>query len=71
MKKKIKIEVDCPNCAAKLEAAVQKVDGVNAASYAFMSQKLLIEANDDRMDAVLADVLKTCKKAVPDCIIHE
>ena len=70
MKKKIKIEVDCPNCAAKLEAAVQKVDGVNAASYAFMSQKLLIEA-DDRMDAVLADVLKTCKKAVPDCIIHE
>ena len=71
MKKKIKIEVDCPNCAAKLEAAVQKVDGVNAASYAFMSQKLLIETDDDRMDAVLEDVLKTCKKAVPDCIIHQ
>ncbi len=71
MKKKIKIEVDCPNCAAKLEAAVQKVPGVNAASYAFMSQKLLIEADDDRMEAVFEEVLNTCKKTVPDCVIHQ
>lgn len=48
MKKKFKIEVDCANCAAKMEEAVKKVSGVTDATVSFMTQKLAIEADDAR-----------------------
>ena len=71
MKKKFKLEdLDCANCAAKMEAAVQKLEGVNSAAISFMAQKLVIDADDARFDEIMALVVKTCKKVEPDCEIH-
>ncbi|MBQ8954617.1 MAG: cation transporter [Clostridia bacterium] len=70
MKKKFKIEVDCANCAAKMEEAVKKVDGVKDATVSFMTQKLAIEAEDSRFDAIMDEVVKACKKVEPDCEIY-
>ena len=56
MQKKFKIEVDCANCAAKIETAIKAMPGVKNASVSFMTQKLLLEADDD----------KTAKKVEPD-----
>ena len=70
MKKKFKIEVDCANCAAKMEEAVKKVPGVSSATVSFMTQKLAIEADDARFDAIMDDVVKACKKVEPDCEIY-
>ena len=69
MKKKFKIEVDCADCAAKMEEAVKKVPGVSSATVSFMTQKLAIEADDVRFDAIMDDVVKACKKVEPDCEI--
>ena len=67
MKKTFKlVDLDCANCAAKMEAAVQKIDGVTAASVSFMAQKMLLEADDDKFDAVLKDAVKAAKKVEPD-----
>lgn len=65
MQKKFKIEVDCANCAAKIETAIKALPGVKNASVSFMAQKLLLEA-DDKFDAVLKDAVKTAKKVEPD-----
>ena len=70
MKKKFRIEVDCANCAAKMEEAVKKVNGVKDATVSFMTQKLAIEAEDERFDAIMQDVVKACKKVEPDCEIY-
>ena len=70
MKKKFKIEVDCANCAAKMEEAAKKVPGVTDATVSFMTQKMAIEADDARFDAIMADVVKACKKVEPDCEIY-
>ena len=70
MKKKYKIEVDCANCAAKMEEAIKKVAGVQSASVSFMTQKLAIEADDARFDAIMDDVVKACKRVEPDCEIY-
>ena len=66
MQKKFKIEVDCANCAAKIETAVKELPGVKNASVSFMAQKLLLEADDDTFDAVLKDAVKVAKKVEPD-----
>ena len=66
MQKKFKIEVDCANCAAKIETAIKALPGVKNASVSFMAQKLLLEADDDKFDAVLKDAVKTAKKVEPD-----
>ena len=70
MEKKFKIEVDCANCAAKMEAAVRKISGVNSATVSFMTQKMVIDADDTRFDAIMKEVVKTCKKVEPDCEIY-
>ena len=69
MKKKFPCEVDCANCAAKLECAIKKVDGVEDATVNFLTQKLTLTAADDRFDEVLANVIKTAKKVEPDTVI--
>ena len=52
MKKTFKmIDLDCANCAAKMEAAIKKIDGVQDATVSFMTQKLTIQADDARFDA--------------------
>ena len=66
MKKNYKIEVDCANCAAKIETAIKELPGVKNASVSFMAQKLLLEADDDQFDAVLKDAVKAAKKVEPD-----
>lgn len=69
MQKKFKIQVDCANCAAKMEAAVKKIDGVKDAAISFMSQKLMVDAEEERFDAIMQEVVKACKKVEPDCEI--
>ncbi len=66
MKKKFNIEVDCANCAAKIETAVKALDGVNDASVSFMTQKMLLDADDDKFGAVLKAVVKCAKKVEQD-----
>ena len=71
MKKKFKLTVlDCANCAAKMEAAIKKLDGVNDATVSFLTQKLTLDADDARFDAILDEVVRVCKKVEPDCVIQ-
>ena len=70
MKKTFKmIDLDCANCAANMEAAIKKIDGVQDATVSFMTQKLTIQADDARFDAVVQEAVKACKKVEPDCEI--
>lgn len=70
MKKSFKlIDLDCANCAAKMEAAIKKIDGVKSASVSFMSQKLTIEADDEIFDAVVKQAVECIKKVEPDCTV--
>lgn len=66
MQKKFKIEVDCANCAAKIETAVKALPGVNRASVSFMTQKMLLDADDTRFDEILQQAVRTAKKIEPD-----
>ena len=66
MKKTYKlIDLDCANCAAKMEAAIKKLPGVTDATVSFLTQKMTVEADD--LDAVMKDVVKCIKKVEPDC----
>ena len=70
MKKIIKMEnLDCANCAAKMENAISKLDGVKSVSVNFMLQRLTIEADDNCFDKIVAEAKKICKKVEPDCIL--
>lgn len=70
MKKKFKlVDLDCANCAAKMETAIKKLSGVNDANVSFMTQKLTIDADDERFDDIMQEVIKVCKKVEPDCQI--
>lgn len=72
MKMKFKIKgIDCANCAAELERAIQKIEGVTEASLSFMTEKLVMEIEDDRKDEVLKNLKKIVKKEEPDCTIEE
>lgn len=67
MKKAFKVKgLDCPNCAARLERNIQKVDGVEDAVVSFATTKLTLTAPDDRFDAVLEEVCALTKKIEPD-----
>ena len=71
MKKKFKLtDLDCANCAAKMEDAIKKLDGVNDASVSFMMQKMTIDADDARLEEIMKEVVEVCKKVEPDCIIN-
>ena len=70
MKKRYKFVVDCANCAAKVEAAVKKIDGVNDATVNFMAQKLVLDADDARFDEILREVIAVAKKVEPDCELY-
>lgn len=70
MKKKYKLEdLCCANCAAKMEAGIQKISGVKEANINFMMQKLTVEAEDDQFEQIMDEVVKVCKKIEPDCRI--
>ncbi len=68
MKKVYRLEnLDCANCAAKMEAAIQKLEGVQSATISFMTQKLTLEAEDAVFDKVLKAAQKCIRKVEPDC----
>ncbi|MDO4549213.1 MAG: cation transporter [Clostridia bacterium] len=70
MKKVFKLEdLDCANCAAKMEQAINRLDGVTRATVSFMTQKLTLEADDSCFDEIISQVVKVCKKVEPDCRI--
>lgn len=70
MRKVFKLDnLDCANCAAKMEDAIKKIHGVQDASMRFMTQKLVIEADEASMDAVVDEAVKVCKKIEPDMTI--
>ena len=71
MQRKVYIleNLDCANCAAKMEDAIKKLDGVNDASVSFMMQKMTVDAEDDKFDAIMEEVVRVCAKVEPDCKI--
>lgn len=70
MKKTFRLEdLDCANCAAKLERAVGEIDGVTRAAVSFIAQKMIIEADEKDFDAIVKALPAAAKKAVPDCTI--
>lgn len=70
MKKKLKLkDLDCANCAAKMENAIKKIDGVHDASVSFMTQKMTVEADEDKMEGILKEIVAVCRKIEPDCEI--
>ena len=70
MRKAFKLQdLDCANCAAKMENGIKNIDGVKSATVSFMTQKLVIEADDDRFDAIVEEAACICKKIEPDCVI--
>ena len=62
-------DLDCANCAAKMEEAISKIDGVNSVNISFLAQKMTIDAEDDKMDDVMKQAVKACRKIEPDCTI--
>ena len=71
MKKKFKLQdLDCANCAAKMEEAIKKIEGVSDATVSFMTQKMTIEADDSRFDEIKKEVVSVCRKVEPDCVIQ-
>lgn len=70
MKKKFKLQdLDCANCAAKMEEGIKKIEGVKDASVSFMTQKLTIEAEEDQFDEIMKKAAVVCAKVEPDCKI--
>lgn len=66
MKKKFKCEIDCAACAAKVEDAIKKIDGVTDAKVNFLMQKFTLEAENERFDEILKTAIETGKKIEPD-----
>ena len=62
-------ELDCANCAVKMEDAIQKIDGVKNISVNFIMQKMTVEAEDDVFEDIMKQIIKVCKKIEPDCKI--
>lgn len=70
MKKTFKLEdLDCANCAAKMQNAIEKLDGVKSVTISFLTQRMTLEADDDAFDSVLKAAEKIIKKIEPDCTI--
>lgn len=70
VKKTFRLEdLDCAHCAAKMEDGIRKLQGVNEVSINFLAQKMIIEADEERFDDIMKQVVKICKKIEPDCRI--
>lgn len=71
MKKTYKIEVDCANCANKMEEAAKHTTGVKDANVNFMTLKMNVEFDENVYEKdVMEEVLKNCKKVENDCEIY-
>jgi copper chaperone CopZ len=70
MKKTYRLEnLDCASCAAKMETAIARIDGVSSATVSFMTQKLKIEADESRIGEIMEQAAKACRRIEPDCRI--
>lgn len=71
MKKTFDLEdLDCANCAAKMETAIKKIEGVTDASVVYMTQKMTVEVADGAdLDKIMKQVVKVCRRVEPDCVI--
>ncbi len=70
MKKVFRMEnLDCANCAAKMEDAINKIDGVEKATISFMTQRLTMEFDETRLEEILEKAQKACQKVDGDCCI--
>ena len=70
MKKTFKIEdLDCPNCAAKLEKAISEIPGVLKASVSFIAGKMIVEADDGDFEDIVKKIPSVAKKTIPDCTV--
>ena len=72
MKKVFKMQdLECANCAAKMQDAIGKIDGVEAVSVNFLTQRMTLEAPEERMEEILQKADKAIRKFEPDCrILH-
>lgn len=69
VKKTIKLQdLDCANCAAKIETAISKLNGVDSVRVSFLSQRMVLEAQEDLFEEVLTAAKKTAKKIEPDLV---
>jgi copper chaperone CopZ len=70
MKKTYVLEdLDCAHCAAKMEEAIRKLEGVNSVTVSYIAQKFVLDAEDARFDEILQEAVKICRKVEPDCRI--
>ena len=70
MRKTFELEdLDCANCAAKMENAVRGIEGVTFVSVSFMTQKMILEADDDKFNDIDKKAVKVCRKIEPDCTV--
>lgn len=70
MKKSYKLEdLDCANCAAKMEREIKKLDGVLDAKVSFLAQKMTVETEAEDQTEIMEKIVKLCKKVEPDCVI--
>lgn len=68
MKKVFKMkDLECAHCAAKMEDAISKLDGVEHVSINFFAQKMTLQATDDAFEDVVSQAVKICRKIEPDC----
>lgn len=63
-------DLDCANCAAKMENAVRKIDGVQDCSVNFLTQKMIIECPQEKLGEIVKKAVAVCKKIEPDCVIE-
>lgn len=71
MKKKFKVvNLDCANCAAKMERAINKIDGVEEAVISFMTQKLTLVADEEHWDEIVSQAEEACKKVDKECYLE-
>ncbi|MBR4067959.1 MAG: cation transporter [Clostridia bacterium] len=70
MKKVWKLKnLDCANCAAKMEDGIRKINGVNSATVSFMTQRLTIECSEEKLETIIAEAEQVIRKIEPDCSI--
>lgn len=62
-------ELDCAHCAAKMEEGIRSIEGVEAASLSFLAQKLIIEAEESKLEDIIRQAQKICHRVDPNCDI--
>lgn len=62
-------DLECASCASKIEDNIKKIDGVESVSVNFFTQKLTLEADENKIDEILKKAIKICRKIEPDCRI--